>query len=131
MKFGDYVPIHSVTYHSLAPVYNNVLTHHGLITFHSVASGDLSDFGVLINFDLGSFNNDVHQLTINVSIANDSIPEDAEVFSVNLTLDSADQARLGNRVTVSPEVATVTIKDDDSKHLIINARTPYIKLEQM
>ena len=57
----------------------------------------------------------MHQLSFNVSIVNDSIPEDAEVFNVSLTLDPADQARLGN-VTVSPDVATVTILDDDGKH---------------
>ena len=38
------------------------------------------------------------------------------MFSTNLTLDPADQAILGNRVTVSPDVATVTFKDDDGKH---------------
>ena len=52
-------------------------------------------------------------------IANDNIAEDAETFSARLTLDPADQARLGSRVTVSPDVATITIQDDDSK-LIIN-----------
>ena len=47
---------------------------------------------------------------------NDSVPEDDETFNVSLTLDPADQARLGNRVIVSPDVATVTIQDDDGKH---------------
>ena len=56
------------------------------------------------------------QLSFEVFIVNDSILEDAEMFSANLTLDPADQARLGNRVTVSPDVATVTVKDDDGKH---------------
>ena len=73
-------------------------------------------------FGLGSLNNDdVRELSFNVSIVNDNIPEDVEMFNVSLTLDPADQARLGNRVTVSPDVATVTIQDNDSKHLIINA----------
>ena len=46
---------------------------------------------------------------------NDNIPEDAEMFSASLILDPADKARLGNRtrVTVSPEVATVTIQDNE------------------
>ena len=50
-----------------------------------------------------------------MSIVNDNIPEDAEMFNVSLTLDPADQARLGSRtrVTVSPEVATITIQDDE------------------
>ena len=51
-----------------------------------------------------------------MSIVNDNTPEDAEIFNVSLTLDPADQARLGNRVTVSPDVATVTIQDNDGKH---------------
>ena len=57
----------------------------------------------------------MRQLSFNVSIVNDDIPEDAEGFNVHLRLDPADQARLGNctRVTLSPEVATVTIQDDE------------------
>ena len=51
-----------------------------------------------------------------MSIVNDNTPEDAEIFNVSLTLDPADQARLSNRVTVSPDVATVTIQDNDGKH---------------
>ena len=51
-----------------------------------------------------------------MSIVNDSIPEDSEMFNVSLTLDPADEARLGNRVIVSPDVATVTIQDNDGKH---------------
>ena len=97
-----------------------------LITFQpSIAPGD---YGNLTNFHLDpSSNDDVRQLSFNVSIVNDSIPEDAEVFHVSLTLDSAVQARLGNRVIVSPHVATITIQDDDSKHLIISTITLYVK----
>ena len=61
----------------------------------------------------------MRQLSFSVSIANDNITEDAETFSARLTLDPADQARLGNRVTVSPDVATVTIQDTDGKHFIL------------
>ena len=50
-----------------------------------------------------------------MSIVNESIPEDAEMFSASLTLDPADQARLGNRFIVSPDVATITIQDNDGK----------------
>ena len=57
----------------------------------------------------------MRQLSFNVSIVNDTIPENAEMFSVSLTLDPADQAR---RVTVSPDVATVTIQDNDGKAII-------------
>ena len=42
-----------------------------------------------------------------------------EMFNVSLTLGPADQDRLGNRVTVSPDVATVTIQDSDGKHFIV------------
>ena len=61
----------------------------------------------------------MRQLSFNLSIVNDNIPEGAETFNVSLTLDSADQVRLGNRMTVSPDVATVTIQDDDGKHALI------------
>ena len=47
-----------------------------------------------------------------MSIVNDDIPEDAEIFRVSLTLDPDDRNRLGSRVIVSPDVATVTINDD-------------------
>ena len=78
----------------------------------SVAPGD---YGALTNFSLGPFNNDVRQLSFNVSIVNDDIPEDTEMFRVRLVLDPADRARLGNRVTVSPDVATFIIQDSDGK----------------
>ena len=55
-----------------------------------------------------------------MTIVNDSIPEDAEMFSASLTLDPADQARLGNLVIVSPYVATITIQDNDGMPLVIN-----------
>ena len=89
-----------------------MLTHAH--TFNpSVAPGD---YGGLTNFSLGPFSNGVRELSFNVSIANDDIPEDAETFSASLTLDPRDQARLGSRVRVSPSVATVTIQDNDGKH---------------
>ena len=84
------------------------------LPFHPpVAPGD---YGNLTNFRLGPFNNSVRQLSFNVSIMNDNIPENDERFNVSLTLDLADEDRLGNRVTVSPEVATLTIQDNDGKH---------------
>ena len=82
------------------------------MTHSSVAPGD---YGNLTNFRLGPFNNSVRQLSFNVSIVNDNIPEDDETFSASLTLDPAAQARLDNRVTVSPNVTTVTIQDNDGK----------------
>ena len=56
-----------------------------------------------------------------MSIVNDNIPEDAEMFNVSLTLDPADQAGLGKHkhVTVSPEVATVTIRDDEGNMCMV------------
>ena len=57
----------------------------------------------------------MRQLSFNVSIMDDNIPEDAETFSASLTLDLADQARLGSQVIASTS-ATVTIQDNDGKH---------------
>ena len=74
------------------------------------------DYGALTNFRLGPFNNVVHQLSFNVSIVNDNIPENTETFTASLALHPANRASLGNRVTVSPDVATFTIvEDNDSK----------------
>ena len=90
-------------------------------SFHlSVAPGD---YGNLTNFRLGPFNDSVRELSFNVSIVNDSIPEDTEMFNVSLTLDPAAEARLGNRVIVSPDVATVTIQDNDGKHMYFNIKS--------
>ena len=87
-----------------------------LITFPpSVAPGDYGALTINI-FCLGSFNNSVRQLSFNVSIVNDSIPENDEM--VNTTLYPTDRERIGNHVRVSPNVATVTIQDDDGKHFI-------------
>ena len=83
-------------------------------TFHpSVAP---HDYGGLKYSRLGPFNSSMHQLSFDVPLANDNVTEDAETFSARLTLDPSDQARLGNRVRVSPDVATVTIQDTDGKH---------------
>ena len=57
----------------------------------------------------------MRQLSFNVSIMDDNIPEDAETFGASLTLDLAGRARLGSRVTASTS-ATVTIQDNDGKH---------------
>ena len=86
---------------------------HILITFPP--SADPGDYGALNNFHLGPFNNDVRQLSFNLSIVNDNIPEDDKIFGTILTVDPADQARLGNRVTVSPNVATATVQDDEGE----------------
>ena len=74
-----------------------------------------SDYGALTGFSLGPFSNSVRQLSFNVlSIVNDTvIPENDEDFTASLTLAPADRARLGNRVTVDPDLAAVTIQDDD------------------
>ena len=58
----------------------------------------------------------MRELSFNVSIMSDSIPEDDETFNVSLTLDPADHDRLGDRVILSPDVATVIIQDNDGKH---------------
>ena len=58
-----------------------------------------------------------------MSIVNDNILEDVEMFNVSLTLSPADRVRLGNRVIVSPDVATITIQDDDGKHTHFNIKS--------
>jgi len=84
-------------------------------TIHlSIAPGD---YGALTDFRLGPFSNSVRQLSFNVSIVNDVIPEDDEVFNASLTLTPADQATFGDVVTVAPDLASVTILDDDGKSL--------------
>jgi len=86
-------------------------------TIHlSIAPGD---YGALTGFSLGPFSNSVRQLSWNVSVVNDVIPEDDETFIANLTLLPADQARLRNRVAVQPDSATVTILDDEGKILAV------------
>ena len=55
------------------------------------------------------------QLSFNVSIVNDNIPEDAEMFNVSLTFDPADQDEPVDIVTVLPDVAMVTILNNDGK----------------
>ena len=49
------------------------------------------------------------------SLVDDNIPEDKKTFSASLTLDPADQARFGNRLAVSSDVATATVQDDEGK----------------
>ena len=81
-------------------------------TIHlSISPGD---YGALTDFPLGPFSNSVRQLSFNVSIVNDMIPEDDEVFNASLTLSPAD---LGDVVIVDPDLASVTILDDEGKSL--------------
>ena len=76
-----------------------------------------SDYGTLTDFRLGPFSNSVRQLSFNVSIVNDMIPEDNEVFNASLTLSPDDRPRFGDLVTVAPDLASVTILDDEGKSL--------------
>ena len=98
-------------------IYTQVHTHSHTCTcthtrYPSVAP---RDYGDLTNFRLGPFNNSVRQLSFNVSIVDDHISEDEETFSASLTLDPADQTRLGSCGTVSPDVATFTIIEDNDR----------------
>ena len=91
-------------------MHNKQHTHSHTIHL-SIAPGD---YGALTGFSLGPFSNSVRQLSFNVlSIVNDTIPENDEDFTASLTLAPADRARLGTRVTVDPDLAAVTIQDDD------------------
>ena len=101
------------TYTCILNMHTHTHTHTQTHTLYSsVAPGD---YGNLTNFPLGPFNNSVRQLSFEVSIVDDNITEDAEMFNANLTLDSADQAELVGNVTVLPAVATATIVDNDGK----------------
>ena len=73
-------------------------------------STGIGDYGALTDFRLGPFSNDMRQFSFNVSIMDDMIPEEDEVFTASLIL-SPD----GNLVIVAPDLATVTILDDDGK----------------
>ena len=82
---------------------------------HTQPSVAFCDYGGLTNISLGPFNNDTRELTFNVSIVNDNSPELAEIFYTRLSPNHTDQARLDNRMAVSPDEGTVTIQDNDSK----------------
>ena len=96
----------------------NVCTNsHTHIHSHTIhLSIEPGDYGALTDFSLGPFNNDVRELSFNVSIVNDMIPEDNELFTASLTL--SDPATYGEIVTVDPALANVTILDEDGKSLI-------------
>ena len=102
---------HAQSTHTLH-VYTTHKNTHATHTYTHIPSVAPDDYDALTNFPLGPFNNDARQLSFNVSIVNDNIPEDTEMFNVSLTLDPADQATLGN-VTFSPDVVTITILDND------------------
>ena len=110
-------------------MHNTSLTHtcnHTQSIYLCIAPGD---YGGLIDISLGPFINNVRQLSFNVSIVDDVIPEGTETFTANLTLAPADQARLGDRVTVQPDLATVTIMDYDGTIIIIITRSfPFVRL---
>ena len=103
-----FIPTHPAqqTTRALAHTHTHTITHNHL----SIAPGD---YGALAGFSLGPFSNSVRQLSFNVSIVDDMIPEDDENFTARLILAPADRTRLGTRVTVDPDLATVTIEDND------------------
>ena len=70
------------------------------------------DYDGLTNYRLGPFSIDVRQLSFNVSIVNDNITEDSEMFRAMLTLEDNDQADF---VTVTPDETFVTIEDNDGR----------------
>ena len=86
---------------------------HTLTIPHNHLSIAPGDYGALTDFPLGPFSDSVRQVSFNVSIVDDMIPEDDEDFTARLTLAPADRTRLGTRVTVDPGLATVTIEDND------------------
>ena len=105
MQFHSHSPAQQTT-HALTRTHTHTITHNHL----SIAPGD---YGTLADFSVGPFSDSVRQLSFNVSIVDDMIPENNEDFTASLTLSPADRTRLGTRVTVQPDLATVTIEDDD------------------
>ena len=84
-------------------------------THTNLSSAAPSDYGDLTNYHLGPFSNDVRQLSFNMPIVNDSIPEDSEMFRATLSLEDDDQADF---VTVSPDEAIITIEDNDGRQYL-------------
>ena len=85
------------------------------ILAHSHSIHIAGDYGALTEFSLGPFNNNVRELSFNVSIVDDTIPEEDEVFIASLTLSPGNQATFGNLVIVVPDSANFTIQDEDGK----------------
>ena len=88
----------------ISPTHSHAYLPLPVYTSHSTA-----------DFRLGPFSNDVRELSFNVSIEDDMIPEENEEFTATLTLSPADQARFGNFVMVAPDLASITIMDDDGE----------------
>ena len=61
------------------------------------------------------FSNVTRSQTFNVMIFEDAVPEGIEELNVTLALDSSSMGIVSERVTVSPSVATVRIRDNDRK----------------
>ena len=60
--------------------------------------------------------NDAQRLQcFDVMIFEDTVPEDVEELNVTLILDPASVGIVGERVRVTPAVATVRVRDDDRK----------------
>ena len=95
-----YTHMHAHTHACTYTMYKCTRTHSYIVG---------SDYN-LTNFTLGPFSDDVRELSFDVSIVDDKIPENDTMFQVSLTLDG--QASLSSRVTVSSPRATITIKDD-------------------
>ena len=77
-----------------------------VLTF-SLLSSDFKDF-LPINQTLEGFGNSIKRKCINVTITNDDVREDAEMFTV--TLEKPGSLPM---VLIHPGTITVTIKDDD------------------
>ena len=99
-------------------MHNKQHTTHTHIQSHTIhLSIAPSDYGALTGFSLGPFSNNVRHLSFNVSIVDDMIPEDDELFTASLTL--SDPVTYGEIVTVAPDLANVTILDDDGKSCLL------------
>jgi len=74
----------------------------------------IEDYQQIVNMGL-SFSDAQRSQTFDVTIFEDAVPEDVEELNVTLILDPASVGIVGERVSVTPALATVRIRDSDRK----------------
>ena len=74
----------------------------------------VEDYQQIVNLAL-QFNDAQRSQIFNVEIFEDAVPEGVEELNVTLILDPASVGIVGERVSVTPALATVRIRDNDRK----------------
>ena len=72
------------------------------------------DYQQIVDMPL-QFSDAQRSQAFDVTIFEDAVPEDVEELNVTLILDPASVGIVGERVSVTPAMATVRIWDNDSK----------------